>query len=356
MKVCIIGDGLASLTLASVLIKKDISVDIFNDKKNNLYDKSRTLGISKSNIDYFNNEIIDIQKISWEIKKIKIYTEKNKFKELLKFDNKNNQIFSIIRNYKLQRLLLENLKKSKFIKFKNNFDIDRRKYKLVINCDPTHPYIKRYFSKKIEKNYNGFAYTTIISHRRIKNNTAFQNFTKNGPIAFLPLSDKKTSIVYSLRSNKKKSILEMNNLAKKYNPVYSIKEINDWSNFKLKSSSLRNYYKDNILAFGDLLHKLHPLAGQGFNMSLRDIKLLSNLIDEKINLGLDLDSSICEEFQKKSKSKNFIFSSGIDWIYELFNLESRINSSLLNKSINFIGNNRVVNTFLKKFADHGIKY
>ena len=80
----------------------------------------------------------------------------------------------------------------------------------------------------------------------------------------------------------------MNNLIKKYNPIYSIKKINTWSNFKLKSSSLRNYYKDNILAFGDLLHKIHPLAGQGFNMSLRDIRLLSDLIDNKINLGLDL--------------------------------------------------------------------
>ena len=80
------------------------------------------------------------------------------------------------------------------------------------------------------------------------------------------------------------------------------------SSFELKSSNLRNYYKENILAFGDLLHKLHPLAGQGFNMSLRDIKLLSDLIDKKISLGLDLDSSLCEEFQKKSqKRRNLIF-------------------------------------------------
>ena len=76
MKVCIIGDGLASLTLANILIKKDISVDIFRKKKNILYDQSRTLGISKSNIDYFNREILNIKKISWEIKKIKIFTEK----------------------------------------------------------------------------------------------------------------------------------------------------------------------------------------------------------------------------------------------------------------------------------------
>ncbi len=356
MKVCIIGGGLASLTLASVLIKKDIFVDILNEKKTIPYDQSRTLGISKSNIDYFNNEITNIKKISWEIKRIKIFTEKNNDEELLKFDNKNDQIFSIIRNYKLHKQLFENLKKNKLVKFKNNIDIDSNKYKLVINCDPTHPYIKKYFSKKIEKNYSSFAYTTIISHKRIKNDTAFQNFTKNGPIAFLPLSNTETSIVYSLRSNKKKSILEMNDLVKKYNPIYSIKTFNDWKNFNLKSSSLRNYYKDNILAFGDLLHKLHPLAGQGFNMSLRDIKLLSDLIDEKINLGLDLDSSIFIEFQKKTQSKNFIFLSGIDWIYELFNLESKINLSLLNNSINFIGNNKIVNKFLKSFADSGIKY
>ena len=148
----------------------------------------------------------------------------------------------------------------------------------------------------------------------------------------------------------------MNDLVKKYNPIYSIKQINDWNNFKLKSSSLRNYYYGNILAFGDLLHKIHPLAGQGFNMSLRDIKLLTDLIDEKIKLGLNLDSSLLQEFQKKAQSNNFIFLSGIDWIYELFNLESKTNFNLLNKSINLIGNNKVVNKFLKNFADSGIRY
>ena len=356
MKVCIIGDGLASHTLASVLIKKDIFVDILSAKKNILYDQSRTLGISKSNIDYFNNEIINIKKISWEIKKIKIFTEKKNDEELLKFDNKNNQIFSIIRNYNLQKLLLKNLKKSKLIKFKNNFDINRNEYKLVIISDPTHPFMKNFFSKRIEKDYNSYAYTTMITHKKIKNNTAFQNFTKNGPLAFLPLSESKTSIVYSIKSIKKKSIFEMNDLVKKYNPIYSIKNIDNWNSFKLKSSSLRNYYHDNVLAFGDLLHKIHPLAGQGFNMSLRDIKLLSDLINKKINLGLDLDEAICEEFQKRSKSNNFIFLSGIDWIYELFNLESKISLNLLNKSINFIGSNKVVNTFLKNFADNGIRY
>ena len=359
MKVCIIGDGLVSLALANVLIQKNLFIDIFVKKKTNNYDQSRTLGISKSNIEFFNNNIININKILWKIKRIKIYTEKDSKKEILKFENKSDQIFSIVQNYKLKKLLMKKIKKSKFIKFRNDFknlDTGKSEYKLVINCDPTHNLSKKFFSKKIEKNYNSYAYTTTIIHKRIKNNTAFQNFTKNGPLAFLPISESETSIVYSFKSINKNHSFEINNLIKKYNPIYSIKVINNWNNFKLNSSSLRNYYKGNILAFGDLLHKIHPLAGQGFNMSLRDIKLLSNLIDEKINLGLDLDFSIFQEFQKISKDKNLIFSTGVDWIYELFNLENKLGSKFLNIPIKFIGNNKIVNTFLKKFADSGITY
>tara|TARA_B110000444_G_scaffold57815_2_gene53852 strand:- start:1334 stop:2416 length:1083 start_codon:yes stop_codon:yes gene_type:complete len=359
MKVCIIGDGLVGLTLANMLIQKELIVDILSTKKNNKYDKSRTLGISKSNIDYFNKEIINIKNISWEINKIKIYTEKNSREEILKFNNNNEQIFSIIKNYELEKLLNNKLKKSNFIKFKtitNYKDIIKQEYNLIINCEPNHQITKKFFSKKIEKNYNSYAYTALINHKKvIDNNTAFQNFTNDGPIAFLPISDSQTSVVYSLRTKNKKNSFDIKNLIKKYNPIYSIIKINDNNCFKLTSSNLRKYYKDNILAFGDLLHKIHPMAGQGFNMSLRDIKLLSNLIDEKINLGLDLDNSICSEFQKNSQGKNYIFSTGIDFIYELFNFESRIKSNILSKSINIIGKNKTLNSFFKKFADNGLR-
>ena len=359
MKVCIIGDGLVGLTLAQVLIQKELAVDILSTKKNSKYHISRTLGISKSNIDYFNNEIIDLKKILWEIKKIRIFTEKNSSEGILRFNNNKEQIFSIIKNHKLQKLLNNKLKKSKFIKFKNIIDykdIIKQEYKLIINCDPNHQITKKFFSNKIEKNYNSYAYTSTINHKKvINNNTAFQNFTNNGPIAFLPISETQTSVVYSLRTKNKKNSFNIKNLIEKYNPIYSITKVEDHNCFALKSSHVRKYYKNNILAFGDLLHKIHPLAGQGFNMSLRDIKLLSDLIDKKINLGLDLDNSICHEFQKNSQDKNYLFSIGIDCIYELFNFESKINSNLLSKSISIIGKNKIVNSFFKKFADSGLR-
>ena len=72
----------------------------------------------------------------------------------------------------------------------------------------------------------------------------------------------------SLQGNKKTGI---ESLIRKFNIKYKINKINKINSFELKSSNLRSYYYKNILAFGDLLHKIHPLAGQGFNMSIRDI-------------------------------------------------------------------------------------
>ena len=97
----------------------------------------------------------------------------------------------------------------------------------------------------------------------------------------------------------------------------------------MQSCALRNYYHKNILAFGDLLHRIHPLAGQGFNMTIRDINILMNIIKEKIDLGLPIDSSVNSQFENKLKHKNYIFLNGIDLIHEFFNFERKFDNSFL---------------------------
>ena len=159
----------------------------------------------------------------------------------------------------------------------------------------------------------------------------------------------------SLRKTKDYKNFEIENLIKKFNPKYEIKKVQNISCFELKSSIPRKYYYDNILAFGDLLHKLHPLAGQGFNMSIRDIIELSKIIDKQIKLGLNIDKTICMDFQKKTQHKNFIFSKGIDWVYEIFNFESKIKSDIFIKMISLIGKNNSLNKVFKKFADSGLQ-
>ena len=61
MKVCILGDGLSGLSLAKALVNKGIYTDIFSDRIQNTKDKSRTIGISKSNVEFFNKNIFNIE-------------------------------------------------------------------------------------------------------------------------------------------------------------------------------------------------------------------------------------------------------------------------------------------------------
>ena len=89
-------------------------------------------------------------------------------------------------------------------------------------------------------------------------------------------------------------------------------------------------------------------------MSIRDIRSVFELIKNKIDLGLDLDSSIFRDFEKKMKHKNFLFSNSIDLIYEIFKLESKINNPFLSKSIQFFGKKNYVNKFFTDYADRGI--
>ena len=102
-----------------------------------------------------------------------------------------------------------------------------------------------------------------------------------------------------------------------------------------------------------MLHKIHPLAGQGFNMTIRDIKNLILIINNKIALGLPLDYSVNSEFEKKFKDKNFIFSNGIDLIHEFFNFERKTKNNFMSKTVHLLGQNSKLNNIFAKIADEG---
>ena len=359
MTVCILGNSLTALTLAKVLINCEIDVEVIFNKKNYKISSSRTIGISKNNVDFFNSNIINIEKLIWNIKTIEIFSENLKKEKLINFKANKNQLFSIIKNYKLYQLLDKDLSKNKF--FRSKFSTEENlsflnKYDLIVNCDPFNFITKRYFSKKISKEYNSTAYTTIITHDEIVNNTAFQIFTKKGPLAFLPISNKKTSIVYSVHNSNNLEKENIKELIKDKNFNYKIRNVETINSFVLKSFNLRSYHHNNILAFGDLLHKVHPLAGQGFNMTIRDIKVLSQIIKKRLDVGLSLDSSVNSEFQKQIKHKNFIFSNGIDLIHEFFNIERKTRTNFLSKSVKLIGNSSSINRMFTKIADKGILF
>ncbi len=361
MKICLIGDGLTNLILAKILANKGIEVLLCNkQRRNNTSIITRTISISKYNFNFLKKNSLDIKKICWPINYIKIFNESNLNNEILNFGSNNNELFYLFKQNKLYNYLQNNIKKNKFIKklkVKNNFFysiIKKNNFNLIINSDNKIKIINNLFSKKISRDYNSTAFTSLIKHDNISNNSAFQIFTKFGPLAFLPYSKNETSIVFSVLNKKKITDKEIKELIVKYNKFYKINTFSKFEKFNLKFSTLRKYYYKKILCFGDNLHKVHPLAGQGFNMTLRDIQILSDLIDNKINLGLDLDSSLLKEFELKTKHLNYIFSFGINFINDFFKIDNKYINEYSSRMIKYLNQNKLFKKYTLKFADKGL--
>ncbi len=361
MTICLIGKNLTSLVLSKILINNGISVDLYHSK--NKVSKSlpntisRTIGLSNDSIEFLENQKILSKKNCWKIKKINLFKGES-YKSFLNFNPKNSSFFMSSYN-NFYNTLETSLKKNKLIKLKKNnshnsfFNLIKKNYEIIIITDTNNCLFKKYFSKHIKKNYNSVAFTTIINHKSINNNIAEQYFTKFGPLAFLPISNTQTSIVFSvfdkdLIKNKSK----VNKLIMHYNRLYKIKKINALQQFPINLSLSRNYFYKNILSFGDALHKIHPLAGQGFNMTLRDAQILNELIRKNLELGLNLDT-VLEKFEIKRKNSNFIFAMGVDFLHEFFKLINKYNMKSIDNIFEFMNKNVNIKKKIQNFADKG---
>jgi len=362
MKACLIGYNITNFVLATTLTNKGFEVDIVFEKKQKKIVSNRTIGISKHNIDYLGTIKINLKKFIWPINKIKIYNLKKQENEKINFESSKGVNFFLIKYRDIFKITKHIARKNKKIRFKTSsntkiLNIEKKNnYDLVINSDSKNPIIKKFFFSKLSKDYKTSAFTAILRHKRILNNTAFQIFTKYGPIAFLPCSAEETSIVFSVQ---KKYLLKINDIRNEIlnsNPIFEVKGLDDLEKFDLKFSYSRKYIHKNILCFGDALHKFHPLAGQGFNMTIRDIELLNKIIEKKIECGLEIDNSILFEFQKKIKSLNYIFGIGINFINDFFKIDSLANGKLSKNIFKIFNRNTILKKYSIKFADSGINF
>ena len=362
MKVCIIGNNLTSLILANILSQKKFNVEIYYKKTPKSEFKTRTLGISKYNLKYLEMYFKNIKNKTKPIDDIKVIIKNNKINKEISFNKNSSTLFNMIKYDNLVSYLKKKSNKNKYLSFKNinkKFDLlsllNDKKFDLIINCEANNILTKKYMNELISKNYNNKAFTTIINHSKIKNDKAIQIFTEYGPIAFLPLSDKSTSIVFSIEmKNLQISKDEICKLIKKFNPIYKIVSQENLESFDLKLKLPKKYFYKNILFFGDSLHSIHPLAGQGFNMTIRDMIRFDELINKKINLGLSIDKSIYSEFEKISKAYNSSFSFGIDFIYEFFRFNKKfIPKNISEEVFNFINNSKKIKNISIKIADQG---
>ncbi len=376
-KICIIGDGLAGLTAAVILGQENIKIDFYvgSKKLKKTTNDNRTTAISENSYQFIKKKLnLKNKNLFWPCKEINLFFEnKKKIKNFLKFKEKKKIIMHIFKNKDLKKSLRKQILIKKNIKvlkenvtevdYENSSVVIKKNkffYDLIILCigNNSKLYNEITQGRSIEKNYKEIALTTNIKHNQ-KINSVSQFFLKEGPLAILPFGKNIFSVVWSVSSsffkeNKKNIKKILNAQIKVLLNNSKIRNIDRIQSFPIYLNLKTKYFKKNILILGDGLHSIHPLAGQGFNLILRDIKKLQELISSNLKLGLLFKNSfLLKDFYETRKPENIIIGLGIN-MTNIFFKDNRYFFHIKKTILNNVNNFGFIKKISQSIADRGI--
>ena len=363
-RICIVGDGLAGLMTAVVLSQiagVDINLIAKKEKKNS--DK-RTTAISYTNYKFIQENIVKLDNnLFWPSKNIELYYETSKEKiNFLNLNEAHSNLMYVFENDKIKSILLKEISKNKIKITRKNIKSlkDLKNYDLAILCLGTKSNIYENITKlkSIKKDYKEIAITGYVKHNFKSLNTS-QFFLKEGPLAILPFSQNYFSIVWSLNKkfyeNNSKKIKELTK--HKLLEILKTKKSINVSNIQSYPISLnleRQYYKKNILILGEGLHSIHPVAGQGFNLVLRDIKKLKEVIKYYAGLGISIKNSYAlSDFYNSRKPENTIMGLGVDITHNFFK-ENKFLDPIKKTVLKQLSKSKFLKNFSKRISDKGL--
>jgi 2-octaprenyl-6-methoxyphenol hydroxylase len=294
-------------------------------RKNKHSKDRRTTAISASNYEFFNNVVSKLdKKLFWPSKRIDLFYEtKDKNMNFLNFKEDTKNLMYVFENDKIKEILIKEIKKNKIKTLQKKInelkDLDDYDMKILCLGRSSKIYQSIVDKRSLNKDYRETAITGYVKHN-LKNLNTAQYFLKDGPLAILPFSKNNFSFVWSV--DKKFPKKDINSVVKsKICEVLKTKkiQISNQQSYPLMLNLKRTYYKNDILILGEGLHTVHPVAGQGFNLVLRDINKLQKIFKYYAELGMSLKSTpALEEFTSNRKSENIITGIGIDLTHNFF--------------------------------------
>lgn len=141
--------------------------------------------------------------------------------------------------------------------------------------------------------YNRYGLVASVSIEKSHEDVAYECFRQAGPLAFLPLADGRYSIVWALEPSEAVRMLSlpeivfMKKLEKAAGPevmdrIGSIRAVGKRGTFPLELTVAKEYAKKRVMLAGNAAHTMHPVAGQGMNLGLRDVAVLVDVLSSEL--------------------------------------------------------------------------
>jgi len=180
--------------------------------------------------------------------------------------------------------------------------------------------------------YGQSAIVTTVGHERPHSGRAEEHFLPGGPFAILPLTGNRSSIVWTERTADAERIVALpdydfrEELEKRFGlHLGEIEVIGPRRAFPLGLYTARSFIAERLALIGDAAHIIHPIAGQGLNMGLRDVAALAEAMADAARLGLDIGSAnVLERYQRWRRFDTAMMGVATDGLNRLFSNHSDV--------------------------------
>jgi 2-octaprenylphenol hydroxylase len=195
----------------------------------------------------------------------------------------------------------------------------------------------------------GHAYhqDALVAHVRTAKphrNTAWQRFLATGPLAFLPLPDGRSSIVWSAARDEAARLTQLDPsgfgaaLTAASDGVLGECELTTpVAGFPLRLQYALDYVRPRALLLGDAAHAVHPLAGQGLNLGLLDCGTLAEVLAEAKDPRHYGEYRLLRRYERRRRSENLLAAAALDGLERLFASANPAVSGLRAAGLNAVG-------------------
>jgi 2-octaprenyl-6-methoxyphenol hydroxylase len=179
-------------------------------------------------------------------------------------------------------------------------------------------------------NYGQSGIVTTVAHEREHHGRAEEHFLPAGPFAILPLTGRRSSLVWTETTSEAARIVALPDdefhaeLERRFGlHLGEIGVVGPRRAYPLGLHVARAFIAERLALVGDAAHVIHPIAGQGLNMGLRDVAALAEAIVDAARLGLDIGGAeVLERYQRWRRFDTMAMGAATDGLNRLFSNES----------------------------------
>jgi 2-octaprenyl-6-methoxyphenol hydroxylase len=199
--------------------------------------------------------------------------------------------------------------------------------KLVVAADGASSQVRDWLGIATKRwEYHQTAVITNITPQRPHHNRAYERFTDSGPLALLPMDENRCSVVWTVRSDHVDKVMALDDAAflaalrqRFGGRLGDFLRVGARRAYPLMLVRAAEHVRSRLALIGNAAHTLHPVAGQGFNLGLRDVAVLAEVVSDAAAAGRDIgDSEVLQTYarwRRRDHQKMIAFTDGLARVF-----------------------------------------